>query len=76
MILKYIPLNSLTRRPPSSITQSQKNKKCENFISPNVRRYAMFLRPKGVKIWEKEKEYPLKILYTLFLEPHIGCYVL
>jgi hypothetical protein len=31
----------------------------------------MFLRPKGVKICVKGKEYPLKILYTLFLEPHI-----
>ena len=65
-VLRSREATSKTRRSRHILQKSEA-------ILQNVRRYAMFLRPKGVKIWEKEKEYPLKIFYTLFLESHIGC---
>lgn len=45
----------------------------------NVQVYEKFHRPlyyfiiEGGEIWVKEKVQPLKIIYALFLEPHILC---
>ena len=43
-----------------------------------MRSFANFLFKiiKGGEIWVKEKVQPLKIIYALFLEPHILCYVM